>query len=419
MMDTVHSRILHVPRRFSLDDWGGTEAVITELCRYQGEHGFRPEIHTSKALNPSEQESWQGIPINRYNHCYPFFGLSKEDIHKLDLKGGNLLSWGLYSALCKARNVRLYHAHVTKRMGGSVLKAAQKNKRPCVVTLHGNMFDVPAQEAESVVDAQQNGFEWGKPFGAYFKSRSLLDEADAVLCVGYSEYEKAKAALNHERVYFLPNGVNPEKFRDPQELRDARRAELEIPDDGILYGCISRIDPQKDQMVLLDAFERYAKENLWAYLLMCGPETVPEYAQRLQQRIEASPFRDRIRHLAPLDSAKEEHAATFAALDVFVLPSRHEPFGIVVLEAWAAGKPVIVSGAGGLDQLVTDNQDGFKFGIGNLDALVEKMKDLAENKSLRAELARAGQCKVFEQYTWDQVGKQLETVYSKVLEKYE
>ena len=39
-----------------------------------------------------------------------------------------------------------------------------------------------------------------------------MEEADAVLCVGFSEYEKAQEALNHDRVYFLPNGVNPEKF---------------------------------------------------------------------------------------------------------------------------------------------------------------------------------------------------------------
>ena len=416
---STFSRVLHVPRRFSQDDWGGTEAVVTELCRYQREQGLQSEIHTSRALNATPSETWQGIPIHRYQHCYPFFGLSQEDVHSLDLKGGNVLSWALYRAMCRAKNVRVYHAHVTKRMGGSVLKAAQKNKRPCVVTLHGNMFDVPKLEAEAVVDAQNNHFEWGKPFGAYFKSRALLDEADAVLCVGFSEYEKAKASLGHDRVYFLPNGVNPEKFDVSEDLRHKKRAQLGVPADGILFGCISRIDPQKDQLTLLNAFEKCARDNASVYLLLCGPETVPSFAQKLRARIEQSPFKQRIIYLPPLDSTQAEHVETFAALDVFVLPSRHEPFGIVILEAWAAGKPVIVSGAGGLDQLVDHQVQGLKVGVGNEDRLMDALQTLSTSPSLRQEFGTAGRKKVEDQYTWNQVGKQLEAIYLKVLERYE
>ena len=186
------NRVIHVPRRFSLDDWGGTEAVITNICEAQNAAGLRSEIHTSLALSRKRSETFREIPVRRYSYCYPFLGLSAKDQHQLDKKGGNLLSWPLYRALRKAKDVRIFHAHVTKRTGSSVLKAARAAKRPCVVTLHGNVFDVPKIEADDVIAPQIGKFEWGRVFGAYFGSRTMLDEVDAVLCVGYSEYEKSR-----------------------------------------------------------------------------------------------------------------------------------------------------------------------------------------------------------------------------------
>jgi hypothetical protein len=74
------SRILHVPRRFALDEWGGTESVIYNLCKQQQALGQHPEIHTSRALAPIPREVWRDIPIRRYRYCYPFLGLSEAEV---------------------------------------------------------------------------------------------------------------------------------------------------------------------------------------------------------------------------------------------------------------------------------------------------------------------------------------------------
>ena len=60
------NRILHIPRRFAIDEWGGTESVIYNLCKQQQALGLRPEIHTSRALSPTPREVWRDIPIRRY-----------------------------------------------------------------------------------------------------------------------------------------------------------------------------------------------------------------------------------------------------------------------------------------------------------------------------------------------------------------
>ena len=121
-MTNTYKRILHVPRRFSLNEWGGTEAVITHLCEGQFAAGWLPEIHTSLALSNTRKEQFRDIPIHRYNYCYPFWGLTREERHQLDKKGGNLLSWSLYHAMRKADNVRMRKTAMTPQ--GDPLKSS-------------------------------------------------------------------------------------------------------------------------------------------------------------------------------------------------------------------------------------------------------------------------------------------------------
>ena len=404
-------RILHIPRRFAIDEWGGTESVIYNLCKEQQRLGFQPEIHTSRALAPTPSETWRGIPIRRYRYCYPFLGLSKEEVHALDKKAGNLLSLDLFGHLLAARDVRIYHAHVLKRMGGSVLTAARLRKKPFVVTLHGNIFDVPAAEAASLVEAQQGHFEWGKPFGALFRSRHLLEDADAVLCVGYSEYEGAKKALKHDRVYYLPNGVTPESFANGD--RAAGRRILGWPDEAIGFGCLSRIDPQKNQLLLVEAFAKLvAADPAKPYrLLLGGPVTSPGYHEEITSLVRKHGIGSQVTFHPAVEAESALHRDLLTALDCFVLASRHEPFGIVILEAWASGLPVIASNIGGLQQLVSHGEDGLHFPSGDASALAEALTRIGTDAALRKSLAETGHAKMHREYTWRAVNARLEEIY--------
>ena len=341
-------RILHVPRRFVTHEWGGTETVIGSLAMEQRRAGLQPEIHTSLALSDEPAGVWNGIPVRRYGYCYPFFGLNPAQKAQMDKKGGNLLSLPLFASLATASKVRVFHAHALKRLGGEVFSAARLQRKPFVVTLHGGVFDVPAAELSQMMEAQSGKLEWGKVFGALFRSRRILDEADAVICVGRSEYDHAKQSLSHDRVHHLGNGVDSARFAKGDGA--AFRREHCIPPEAVVLACYSRFDPQKDQGTLIEAFDRLAGEFPALYLVLAGPQTVPAFVQGLDDRIAASPFRERIRRLGSLPFLGDALANAYHGCDVFALPSRHEPFGIVVLEAWCAAKPVAVSRVGGLQQ---------------------------------------------------------------------
>jgi glycosyltransferase involved in cell wall biosynthesis len=417
MSDPRATTIVHVPRRFVAEEWGGTETVILEISRQQQAAGFSPVILTSLALAKQREETIGGVPVKRFPYCYPFFGLSAADRAALDKKGGNLLSLPLFYALCRQPNVRLFHAHTLKRMGGEVRTAARLRKKPFVVSLHGGVFDVPPAELGSLLQPIENKFEWGRPWGALFGSRKVLTEADGIICVGQSELEKARRSLPHDRIAHLPNGVDCAKFAGGD--RTAFRARHQIPAGAFLVLNLSRIDAQKNQLLLLEAFARLHRQQPDAVLVLIGPETQPDYAARLREFVAARQLAARVKILPGLRPDDPALVQAFQACDVFVLPSRHEPFGIVVLEAWSAGRAVIASRVGGLQGLVRDGDTGLFIDPNATDAaedLAAKLGRLAADRAWREKLGEAGRREARANYDWPMIGRQLETLYQRAEE---
>jgi glycosyltransferase involved in cell wall biosynthesis len=416
-MNSAAKKIIHVPRRFVAEEWGGTETVILEISRQQQRAGWSPEIFTSMALTKQRDETIGGVPVKRFPYCYPFFGLSAADKAALDKKGGNLLSLSLFNALRREKNVRLFHAHALKRLGGEVRTAARWQKKPFVVSLHGGVFDVPTAELGTMLKPIENKTEWGKPFGALFGSRRVLDDADFVICVGQSEMEKAKKQLSHERIAYLPNGVDCAKFATGDGA--AFRAKHGIPSGAFLALNISRIDAQKNQLLALEAFAKLRAQQPNSFLILIGPETQPDYAKRLRDFIAANNLGDHVKILPGMRNDNPELIQAFHACDVFVLPSMHEPFGIVVLEAWSSGKPVIASRVGGLQALVSDGDTGFFINPNASDAAVDlaaKLNRFATEPELKNKIGANGLREAKSKYDWTQIGQQLETLYQRAEE---
>lgn len=405
--------IVHVPRRFVAHEWGGTETVILEISRQQRAAGMNPVIVTSMALAERDRDEVGGICVRRYKHTYPFFGLSAADRAAMDKKGGNLLSFSLLRALMKEPDVRLFHAHALKRLGGTVRTAARRLKKPYVVSLHGGIYDVPAAELNDLTKPIQGKFEWGKPFGALLGARKVLDDADHVICVGESEAQKAKAALPHGRVSYLPNGVDSKRFTEGDGIRF--RHKYNLPADAFVVLNISRIDTQKNQLALLEGFARFHAATPGARLVLIGPETQPAYAEKLRQFIGEHGLAEAVTLIPGLSNEDTSLTDAYHAADVFVLSSRHEPFGIVVLEAWCAGRPVIASRVGGLQALIRDGETGLFFDPETVDAaggIAAHLTALHADPAQRRALGEAGRAEAIAHYDWSRITARLETIYN-------
>jgi glycosyltransferase involved in cell wall biosynthesis len=108
----------------------------------------------------------------------------------------------------------------------------------------------------------------------------------------------------------------------------------------------------------------------------------------------------RVRRLGVLSD--EQRRDFFAGIDAFVLPSRSDSFGLVLLEAWANGLPNVVYRAGGPGELVRHDQDGLVARCGDVGQLAEQLSRVIDGAELRRQLGAAGRERVVGEFRWDE-----------------
>ena len=276
----------------------------------------------------------------------------------------------------------------------------------CVVSLHGGGANVPGEEAKSLRAPTRGRLPWGKMVDILMGwTRRVPEDFGGIVCVGEDEYLKYKE--KHPHVMFLPNGVDTRLFDASSGSRTSSESR---PTGQITVLCVARIDRQKNQMMLVEWLAR----NPGAMVRLVGPVTQTDYCEELEARAAELGVSDRLSIVGALRPGSPELLGEYAKADVFVLPSRHEPFGIVVLEAWAAGLPVVASDVGGLGKLCAAHPDAaLTFAPGDFDALDGALRRVASDGDLRARLSTAGRAAAAE-YDWRTLSSRLVDFYAEI-----
>jgi glycosyltransferase involved in cell wall biosynthesis len=398
-------RIVHVMRRFVPEKWGGTESVVFHLAREFNRLGIESPIYATSMFAEPGIETIDGVEIHRFAYVLPWLGLNAEQRNALELKGGSPFSWPMLKALRAERHASVLHSHVQHRLGGSVRHAARRHGIPYAVSIHGGHHTLPQTQTDSMLAPTRGKLEWGRAIGAILGARRTLDDAAAIFCVGEDEYKLMRQQRPNQQVHYQPNGVDLARFRDASA--DAFYARWpELRDKSILL-CVSRVDSQKNQLLLIEAFAQLQAELPHHHIVLIGAEVVKSYGQRLRQTLAQTDLQNRVTWIPGLPPGDPALAGAFRAADCFVLPSVHEPFGIVILEAWAAGLPVIASCVGGIPGFTKDGDDCLHFESGNRDALANCIRRLASNPGLAERLANNGLKLATERYDWPAVAKRL------------
>jgi glycosyltransferase involved in cell wall biosynthesis len=402
--------IPQIVRRFDFEEWGGTESVVWESSRKLKSWGVQTEILATQALNTTAAEARDGLQIQRFDYHYPYWGLTEQNRRQLDKKGGNPFVPALEKYLLDLPGLDLLHSHGMQRIAGLVRRVAQKRKIPYVVSFHGGNLELPSSEIEQMRSPVKGSFHFGRLFDPWYGTDKALAEADALICVGYSEYLKTQAAYPNQRVVYMPNGVDPTRFEQAQGKRFKQH--YGIPSELRLLLCVGRIDPQKNQAVLLEMLPELPENT---GLVLIGPPTDPGYQAQLEATIQAKGLSQRVWLIPGLKADDPLLADAYDAAEIFVLPSRHEPFGIVVLEAWMRRKPVLVSDLGGLQHLVNDGVTGLRFG--ETRELVQSAKLLLQEPVFAQELGEAGYQEALLNYSWETVGHRLYSLYLELVQE--
>ena len=418
-------RIAHVLRRISFDDWGGTEQVVWNIAKAQKEAGHEVRLFATTALwrgldddrregrdrRDGSLEVVDGIEIVRFRPIYPWWPMPQALVDELDRKGGNPFVPGLGRALLDWKP-DVIHCHAMARIAELCLRTAQKLTTPnsqlstkTVVSLHGGGANIPGEEAKSLMAPTRGRLPWGKAIDILMGwTRRVPEDFDGIVCVGEDEAEKYRG--RHDHVMYLPNGVDCRLF---EGMARESLAPL-MPKTSLSLLCVARIDRQKNQMMLVEWLAR----NPQATVRLVGPVTQPDYRAEIEARAEQLGVSGRLSFAGALKPASEELLREYANADVFVLPSRHEPFGIVVLEAWAAGLPVVASDIGGLGRLCAAHPEAaVTFSPGDIDALDDALRRVGGDEALRGRLSAAGRAAAAE-YDWRKLAKRVVDFYAEI-----
>ncbi len=402
-------RVIHIPRRFVEDEWGGTETAIIETSKALNARGHSSSIVTTTALCDERHEKIQSVDVHRHKYIYPFWGLSKQDKRDMDKKGGNLLSLPMLGTLLAAKGTDILHAHSGKRLGGIVRTAAKLRKIPYVISLHGGVIDVPDDEIKQMLEPLRGTIEWGRAFGALLGARRVLDDAGAILCVGQNEQQAVQARYPDKRVEWLPNGVDAKRFACGNGR--AFREKNGIPHNRKLILNVGRIDPQKNQLALLTAMPELIRKHGNIHLVLIGPVTVESYGRELLSRLHEASLYNNVTIIPGLSGGDPELIDAYHAADIFCLTSRHEPFGIVVLEAWASGLPIVASRVGGIPSFTEDGMDVLHADPSEPGSFGVAIDRLLGDRELARRIADNGRYKAWTQFDWFHVTGRLEAIY--------
>lgn len=236
----------------------------------------------------------------------------------------------------------VFHAHHPFLLGGSARRLARRAGRPLVFTYH-TLYDKYAH----YVPLPRRPVAWS----AVAWSRRFADSAQLVVAPSSGLASRLRAQGVRQPILVLPTGVDLERFRPGNRL--LRRHALGLPTSSPILLWVGRLDREKNVGFLLEAFDRVAAAHSQAILLLIGRGMQSAALAEQASRMLAA---NRIRFVGGVEPERVHHY--LQAVDALVFASVTETQGLSVVEAMAAGLPVVAVRAMGVEEVVVDGVSG-------------------------------------------------------------
>ena len=301
-------------------------------------------------------------------------------------------------AVCADRSFDVVHAH-----DWLVAQAATTLEHhlgvPLVATLHATEAGRHQGWLPGPVSRTIHSVEWWLTFEA----------GRVVTCSAYMRWEVTRLFdLPAGKVDVVPNGVDAARWQvGPDRVAAARRRWAA---DGPLVAYCGRLVHEKGVQDLLAAVPRLRRRHPGLRVVVAG--TGPAEASLREQARSLRLGRSTAFAGFVPDA---DLAALVAAADCAVVPSRYEPFGMVALEAGAAGTPVVAADVGGLAEVVADGRLGVRFPAGDPAGLADAVSRLLGDPELGRRLVRAGQAALTAEHGWARVAERTVAVYQRAV----
>jgi glycosyltransferase involved in cell wall biosynthesis len=237
----------------------------------------------------------------------------------------------------------------------------------------------------------------------------LGSESKRVVCCSRFMAEQVNKVLGvpYEKIRVIPNGIDPSIFTNLKGVEEVRSRFAERGERLVLF--VGRLVVEKGVLVLLEAIPRVL-QRVDAKFVIAGDGYL---RGEVVKRVAESGLGGKVHVTGYLDT--DTLRRLFLAADVCVIPSLYEPFGIVALEAMAAGCPVVASDTGGLSEIIEHEKTGVKVYPNNPDSLAWGILRVLESKDLVELLKKNMREKVEREYKWSTIAQATKAVYEEAL----
>lgn len=252
-----------------------------------------------------------------------------------------------------------------------------------------------------------------KPIRTTFFHKWLFKKVDKVIAVSNAVKESllVQNLLPPERIITIYNGIDVNRFASASS--GTIRKELGFDKNLKIIGIIGQIAPHKGSDLFIESAALVSRQYPNTRFLLVGNDFQNgKYIEELRQISLNLGIGDKVFFLGQRTDIPE----IMKDLDIFVLASKNEPFGLVITEAMAAGLPVIATNAGGAIEIVLNNKTGLLVSPDQPASLANAIGILLENEYLAQTFGKAGQKRAFEKFDLDRMVEEIIAVYSMILE---
>jgi len=225
-----------------------------------------------------------------------------------------------------------------------------------------------------------------------------------------------EVALSLKRLYgiqrcrVISNGIPTDRYACAQTSRKEWRAREGFEDDDVLFVSVARFAPQKNHALLLKAFAQGPASVPKAHLVLVGEGVLRE---QLEEQAKSLGLASQVHFLG----LRTDIPDVLRAMDVFVLSSDYEGNPLSVMEAMAAGLPVVTTAAGGVPDLLEHGRQGLIVPLGNVQVLSIAMSLLVEDREHRQSLGRAAARRARENFDVSTMVRAYEELYEDLLDR--
>ncbi len=331
----------------------------------------------------------RGSPIEEYlaHHSVPVYYINKR-------RGFDPTTWLCLYRLLRTLQPAIVHTHQT--VGRYVYPACWAARQKIIVhTVH------------SIATGEIHSRFWRRFQGwAYRRGVLPVSIAQEVTRTFVEEYGRAPAAE-------VPNAIPTELYMPDAARRAEWRSQHAVSQDALVYTCVAGLRPPKNHRLLLQAFAEAVQRLPDALLLLVGPpdRLDPSYAESLKALAQELGLEQCVRFLG----SRADVPDILRASDVFVLSSDYEGNPLSVLEAMAAGLPVISTAVGGVPELVQDGATGLLVPAGDAHALAEAIVQMGRDPMRRAVMGDAARQTALQRFDVRVMSRAYAALYQQLL----